>query len=210
MKFRKDRRQVNLAAGRRTCKSGRTAAGERVKIAGQQPGLFTGYIGMKRRREIIDAYSSILGSNPRSTLMNESHLPFPRELIQQSIFEELSENPDSMLRDHLEIAYAQLECFLPSEQYELVNGFTLAGRLAEEVAVSGRPEDILKSAEILKCARGDQAVEIQESVSARIHKRLLQIRSMSAFSLPGSQDLARPSPPSRTRRSPGEPAPLLP
>lgn len=130
----------------------------------------------KRRREIIAEYGRILKKHS-SCIERETDLPFPKDLIRQAIYEELLENPENELTSHLEIAFAQLEAFLPDHEYHIMQQFKLTGNFAESLAKSGNPGDIIKSARCLKKVKGDHAVRIQERVSEKIQKRLQQIRS---------------------------------
>lgn len=128
------------------------------------------------RLEIISAYGRVL-EQCASAVEPEAALPYPKELIRQAIYDELAENPETDLREHLEIAFVRLESFLPSEEFEIVHNFKLADSLAREMAKSGIPGDIISSARILKDVKGERAVEIQEKVSEEMQKRLGQIRA---------------------------------
>jgi hypothetical protein len=143
---------------------------------------FTMALGAEQRWEIISGYSLVL-EKCSSSVEKESDLPFPKNLIRKAIYEELTENPDGELRSHLEIAFVQLESFLPPEEYKVVQDFELASRLAQEMAKSGNPRDIIASARILSQVPGDRAVRIQEIISREMQKRLEEIRSTGLPSL---------------------------
>ena len=51
------------------------------------------------------------------------------------------------------------------------------------MAGTGDPADILASARILKEAKGERAVKIQEKVSKRMSKRLAQIQGVGGAAL---------------------------
>lgn len=138
------------------------------------------------RLEIIAAYGSVL-ERCASAVEPEAALPYPKELIRQAIYDELAENPETDLREHLEIAFVRLESFLPSEEFEIVHNFKLADSLAREMAKSGIPGDIISSARILKDVKGDRAVEIQEKISEEMQKRLEQIRATGSGGLQGRE-----------------------
>ncbi len=129
------------------------------------------------RWQVISEYSNVL-ENLTPDMERESYLPFSKELIRQAICEELSENPDAELRSHLEVAFVRLESFLSEEDYEVIGEFKRASVIAQELAKSGDPKDIIASARIVRKARGDAAVRIQEEVSENMRKRLTQIRSV--------------------------------
>lgn len=130
----------------------------------------------ERRGEIITAYAKVL-EQCTSPVEDEARLPYPKETIRQAIYEELRDNPDGALRNYLEIAYAQLESFLPPQEYRTLQEFKDAAALAQQTASSGNPVDIIKSARILKEAKGDKAIMIQETISEKMRYRLAQIQS---------------------------------
>jgi len=109
----------------------------------------------------------------------DADLPFPKELIRKAICEELLENPDSEMRSYLEIAFVQLECFLSPEEFKIVHDFKRASLLAQEMAESGNPLDIVASAEILSKVKGEKAVRILEKISKKIRRRIAQIRAVT-------------------------------
>ncbi len=131
----------------------------------------------EHRWEIISAYGRAL-ERCSSPVERESDLPYPKELIRQAIYEELLENPDYELRSHLEVAFAQLEAFVPHDEFDVVQQFKMVSTLVQEMTKSGDPDDIIASAGILKQARGERAVRIHESISEKMRRRLNQIRAI--------------------------------
>lgn len=129
------------------------------------------------RGEVISSYGRIL-EGCSTAVEKESELPFPKDLIRRAIYQELRENPDNDVRSHLEVAYAQLESFVPPEEFQVIQDFKRAGSLAQEMAKSGDPGDIIASARILKGAKGERAVKIEEKISEKMRRRLDQIRSI--------------------------------
>ena len=127
--------------------------------------------------KVISSYGRIL-EKCSSPVENECQLPFPKGVIRRAICQELFDNPDPDLRGHLEVAYAQLESFVPPEEFQVIQDFKLASSLAHEIAKSGEPDDIIASARILKDSKGDRAVKITERISEKMRKRLEQIRSI--------------------------------
>jgi hypothetical protein len=77
-----------------------------------------------------------------------------------------------------------LESFLPLKEYKVIQDFELASSLAQEMAESGDPRDIIASARILSQVQGDRAVKIQEIISQEMRKRLEEIRSTGLPLLP--------------------------
>lgn len=142
--------------------------------------LCSSFMGMELRWRVISTYGRVL-EKCSSPIELETDLPFPKEMIRQAIREELMENPAGELRSHLEVAYVQLESFLPPEEYKVIQDFKEASSRAQEMARSGDPNDIIASARILRNAGGDKAVKIQERISEKMGKRLEQVR---AFGIP--------------------------
>ena len=132
----------------------------------------------KQRGEVISRYEQHL-EKYATPVARETDLPYPKELIRRAICEELSENPDSEMRSYLEIAFAQLECFLPAEEFKVVHDFKRASAIAEEIAKSGDPRDIVASADILSKVKGEKAVRILEKISRKIRRRIAEIRAIS-------------------------------
>jgi hypothetical protein len=114
----------------------------------------------------------------QSPVSREVDLPFPKHVIRRAIWNELSDNPDSEIRDQLEIAYSQLETFLPPEEYVVLRGFQFACTMTREITKSGKPQDIIASARLLNRCEGNRAVEIQERISQRMRRRREEIRSI--------------------------------
>lgn len=131
----------------------------------------------ERRSTIIADYLRVLENCPLS-VSRESSLPYPKKIIRHAIIEELRENPASELRNYLEVAYVQLETFLPWDEYRLLRGFQFACAITQEVARSGKPRDIIASARLLDRNEGRRAVEIQESISEQMKKRQEEISSI--------------------------------
>ena len=139
-------------------------------------------LNREQRHRIISDYESFLeGWN--APLGSESALPFPKELIKKSIFEEVMDSSDTE-RNQLEIAYVRLEIFVPDEEYWTVTEFKNASRIAEEMAGTGDPADLVASVRLLKEARGESAVKIQERVSERMRKSMEQIRAAGVPEMP--------------------------
>jgi hypothetical protein len=128
------------------------------------------------RCEIISAYRQVLEQSS-SSVESASKLPYPKDTISQAIYEEVHENPESTLRNYLEIAFAQLELFLPPQEYGTIQEFKCVFELAQQTASSGNPVDIIKSLQMLKETEGEEAVSIQESISEKMRFRLAQIQS---------------------------------
>lgn len=131
----------------------------------------------EQRREIISSYTILL-ERCRSPIAKESDLAWPKALIEKAICEEIVENPDEAVRSQLRTAYVLLESFLSAEDWDAIEYFKLANTLAQEMAESGRPEDIVASARILRTARGEKAVGIQERIWESKEHRLSRIRRL--------------------------------
>lgn len=129
------------------------------------------------RWHVISSYERVL-EGCSSPIERECGLPFSKHLIRRAICQELLETSDTYLRSRLEVAYAQLESFVSADEFQVIEDFKMAGCLAEEMASSGDPNDIIASARILKGAMGDRAVRIEEKISNKMRRRLEQIRSI--------------------------------
>lgn len=129
----------------------------------------------EQRREIISSYSILL-ERCKAPIAKESDLPWPKDLIEKAICEEIIENPDETVCSQLRTAYVLLESFLSAEDWDAIEYFKLANTLAQEMAESGRPEDIVASARILKTVRGEKAVGIQERIWESKDHRLSRIK----------------------------------
>jgi hypothetical protein len=130
------------------------------------------------RWEIISGYERLL-EKCSTSVASEADLPFPKTLIRRAICEELLENPDSEMRSYLEIAFVQLESFLSPEEFKIVHDFKRASLLAQEIAKSGDPRDIVASAEILSKVKGEKAVRIHEKIAKKIRRRIAEIRTIT-------------------------------
>lgn len=131
----------------------------------------------ERRSTIIAKYLTVLENCPMS-VARESSLPYSKKTIRHAIIEELRENPAGELRNSLEVAYVQLETFLPWDEYRLLRGFKFACAITREVARSGKPRDIIALARLLDRDEGKRAVEIQESISEQMRRRQQEISSI--------------------------------
>jgi hypothetical protein len=134
-------------------------------------------LSAEKRQEIIFAYLGKL-EQTSSTVAMESDLPYEKGLIRLAILEELLENPETELRGHLEIAYVQLESFIPYEEFMVMADFKNASRVARQMADTGDPASIIDSARIMKKVKGDRAVSIQEQISDKMKKRLAQLQKI--------------------------------
>jgi hypothetical protein len=137
----------------------------------------SGGVKSQHRGEILFRYGQML-ERYSSPVGKETDLPYPKELIRKAICDELREDPDSELRSFLEIAFIQLECFLPPDEFKAVQDFKRAGVAAQEMAQSGNPGDIVASAAILSRVKGEKAVSILEKISRKIQKRTREIRAV--------------------------------
>ncbi|MFZ2448581.1 MAG: hypothetical protein WAW37_19645 [Syntrophobacteraceae bacterium] len=139
-------------------------------------------LGPEQRREIVTAYLRVLNRMSGSIAV-ESDLPCSKRLIRLAIVQELVESPNTEMRSQLEIAYAQLESFVSREEYWVMADFRDASLHAEAMADTGDPTRIIDSVKIMRKARGDRAVTIQERISARMRQRLARIRELGATAL---------------------------
>ncbi|GLI33720.1 hypothetical protein [Desulforhabdus amnigena] len=139
--------------------------------------LYGKSLGAEYRKEIISAYLDML-EKCSSPVEPETCLPFSKKIIRQAIFEELAESPDAESRAGLEVACLQLESFLPEPEYRVIEEFKFASILAQEMAKSGNPKDIMISAVLLGQAMGERAVKIEEQISEKIRKRMKQIHEI--------------------------------
>ncbi len=144
----------------------------------QELSTVVGMMSAKQRSDVISSYEQLL-ERYATPMARETDLPYPKALIRRAICDELRENPDSEMRSYLEIAFVQLECFLPPEEFNVVHDFKRAGALAQELAKSGDPRDVVASAAILRKVKGEKAVRILEKISRKIRRRVAQIRAVS-------------------------------
>ena len=91
---------------------------------------------------------------------------------------QLTDNPTCDRRTDLEIAYVQIEFFIPDGEYWILSEFKNVGTLALEQAATGEPDKIFAAVRLLKKAKGDSAVRIQERISQKMRGRLKQIRKL--------------------------------
>lgn len=161
-------------------------------IAGfQRPGndepcccLLARDLNRETRGRIIEAYLRSL-EGLRESIGIDSELPYPKELIALAIYQELVECDDADSRGRLEIAYVQLESFVPYSDYKIVSDFKSASVQATLMVDCGDPMSLVRSAEVLKKAKGDRAVRIQEQVSENMRDRLRQVRQIASARLMG-------------------------
>ncbi len=141
------------------------------------PGLLADWSDPLPRADILAAYEKILESH--LTPLNElSVLPFSKEIIRKAIREELAENPDYESRNHLEIAFVQLESFVPPDDYQLVEDFKKLSGIVQKMARSGDPRDLMESWRLVKQISGDRVVRIFEIISDKMRRRLEEARSI--------------------------------
>jgi hypothetical protein len=131
----------------------------------------------RERRKTIASYQELL-EKWRAPVGPESVLPFPKNLIAAAIYQELLDNPTCDRRTDLEIAYVQLESFISDEEYCILSDFKNVATLAQELAATGEPDYIVAAVRLLKRAKGDIAVMIQERISLKMLGRLKQIRKL--------------------------------
>lgn len=87
--------------------------------------------GRENRNRIISVFLHVL-KDRASCVARQSELPFSIALIRRDFREELTENPYTEHRDHLETVFVQLESFLAEADYRTVQGFQLIKSLAQE------------------------------------------------------------------------------
>ena len=129
------------------------------------------------RRKIIHHYLHALECL-KSPVRIDWELPSSRRDIEEAIREELLENPTSDMREQLEVAYAQIESFVSLEEYELLNRFKETCSVAERLARSGTPQDIVVSSRLMERICGEKAVEVVERISQAMKRQLDFIRSI--------------------------------
>ncbi len=131
----------------------------------------------RERRKTVVSYQELL-EKWRAPVGPESVLPCPKPVIAAAIYRELMDNPTHELRTDLEIAYVQLESFIPDVEYRILSEFKNAGTLAHKLAATGGPDNIVAAVRLLKQAKGDSAVKIQERISRKMRCRLEQISKL--------------------------------
>jgi len=131
----------------------------------------------EQRWRIVSAYLRVL-ENMKGPIAAETELPYPKERIGQAILRELADDPETDLRRRLEIAYVQLESFIPYEEYRVIEDFKNASIRVQEIVDMGNPTSILRSAQIISNARGESAVRFQEKIYEKMKARHLQIQQL--------------------------------
>jgi hypothetical protein len=134
-------------------------------------------LGCSQRRGILAAYEEVLRVHS-SSMKPASSLPYPKDIIREAILEELTETLETMERTHLELSYAQLEVFLIPREYTLLEKFNRIKAVAERMARSGNPLDLIAAGELIKGFPGDRVVGIFERVSKQMHIRLAEVRRL--------------------------------
>lgn len=129
----------------------------------------------EQRSRTICAYLQVL-EGMKGPIAADLELPFPKEQIRQAILDELADDPESDLRRRLEIGYVLLESFIPYEEYRAVEDFKTASLRAEQITDMRNPASILKSARMMRKARGDSAVRVEERIYEKMKKRQLEIQ----------------------------------
>jgi hypothetical protein len=143
---------------------------------GEECGVFPDS-AQERGSRIICAYLQVL-EGMRGPIAVDSDLPFPKEQIAQAILRELADGPEGDLRRRLEIAYVLLESFIPFEEYRVIEDFKTVSLCAQQIADMGDPTSILRSARIMRKAKGDSAVVLQEKIYKKMMERQLQIQEI--------------------------------
>ncbi len=131
----------------------------------------------EKRWRIISAYLLVL-ENMSGPIAVISDLPYSKERIGEAILQELTEDPESDLRRQLEIAYVQLESFIPYKEYLVIEDFKDASLRAQRIADMGDPTSILMSARIMRRAKGDSAVRLEEKIYEKMNLRHLQLQRL--------------------------------
>jgi hypothetical protein len=134
-------------------------------------------LSYEQRGEIISAYLEVLDVLG-TPIGLESDLPYSKEDIRLAIFQELVQDPTSEFRERLEIAYIQLEIFIPYDDFKIIADFKYASIQAQKMADTGDPSSVIRSAGIMKKAKGDRVVKIQESIYEKMRERSAQIRGI--------------------------------
>jgi hypothetical protein len=132
----------------------------------------------EKRWRIISAYLRVL-DDMSGPIAVEADLPYPKERIGEAILQELADDPESDLRRRLEIAYVQLESFIPYREFRVIEDFKDASLRAQKIADMGDPTSILMSARIMRKAKGESAILLEEKIYAKMsasHLRLQRLR----------------------------------
>ena len=147
------------------------------KGVSRQRGALRQRLTREQRWEVIRAYFLKLEMT-KGPVAEESNLPYSKGLIRLAIFHEILENPNCEMRNHLQIAYVQLESFISREEYGIIADFMTESRRLEEMADTGDPTSIMNSVHMIKKGMGDLAVGIQEKIAEKMKRRLAQIREI--------------------------------
>jgi hypothetical protein len=137
-------------------------------------------LNSEKRHHIVSTYMKTLDAL-KSPVRNESELPYSKPLIQKAIIEELYDDPDSEMRGHLEVGFVEIESFIPSEDFELLQTFKEACSQAEALARAGTPRDILASCRLVEQVPGDRAVRVLEGISRAMRDRFKDIQTIGSF-----------------------------
>jgi hypothetical protein len=150
-------------------KVSQTMDGDEYEICADSP--------QEQRSRIICAYLQVL-EGLKGAAAVDCELPFPKERIGQAILRELADGSDEYSRRQLEIAYVLLESFIPYEEFRVIEDFKNASLRADTLAETGDPTSILQSARIMRRAKGDSAVRLEEKIYEKMRKRQLQIERL--------------------------------
>jgi hypothetical protein len=145
--------------------------------SGEYMELFRKSAACEQRRQIIYAYLEVV-ENMTGSLALDSDLPYSKQRIEEAILQELADDPESDLRRRLEIAYVQLESFIPCKDYRVIEDFKDASQRAQEIADVRDPTSILKSARIMRMAKGERAVKLEEEIHEQMNKRHFKVRKI--------------------------------
>jgi hypothetical protein len=126
------------------------------------------------RRQIICAYLRVL-DEMKGPIGVDSDLPCSKDQVAEAILNELADDPECDLRRRLEMAYVQLESFIPYREYRVIEDFKDASQRAQTIADMGDPTSILRSARIMRRARGESAVRLEEKIYEKMSARRIQL-----------------------------------
>ena len=79
-------------------------------------------MGPDKRLEIISAYRTVL-ENRQFSVGRESDLPLPKELIRQTLSEELLEPTNPEMLNIIEEGFLELASFLLDDKFEIIKEF---------------------------------------------------------------------------------------
>jgi hypothetical protein len=134
----------------------------------------------EKRWRIISDYFRVL-DDMKGPIAVESDLPCSKEWVAEAILQELAEEPEYDLRRRLEIAYVRLESFIAYKEYRIIEDFKDASLRAQLIADMRDPTSILRSARIMKGARGERAVRLQEKIYEKMSARRLELRRTCGY-----------------------------